>query len=1208
MDQNAVGGFSCDATSSSGNTPYYQLSNPSNATGSTPYESESLSAQTPFSYYGLNGVPELQSGQVFPPPDSGVVPNPDGGDVTAPPIVYPVGQVTSKAFSVGPYGDATPVSSAPVSYGISAIQYAKDSSYFVNTGGAVPPPPQPGAPSGPPFGLALAAPTTTTQIPVIFDTAGITGSEPLTYRVVYWPRDIVPRLNNVVPAFLVLNPNGATTRYTAVLDNLTSSTVYNVQAAVYNGAGYALSPISEFSTKGGSVAPTGNLSTPVLFPAGTTNSQITVQFSVDNVAGNPAPQYFMYWGLAPNQFPTSVAATRVDGSTTLYRSTISGLSSGVNYYVMAFASNGVAPDLLSPQAGPFQTSSNNSPSAAPASPVAGTITPTSIALTCDVTGITGTPTPTFSLLYGTSFPLTNTFNMTVSGNTASANVTGLLPNTAYRFVAVAANGVPTNKESDPTLPIWTQTGASAAPKAPPGAFQTNKDPATAPTNTTVNLKLFGSDKVTGAPNPIYTLYYGLVAPPVTDPNAISGQITLPSPNTAPSFTLPTVTGLNVGTKYYFQVVASNGVSPNLNSTYVAVSTTGTPAPTNFPPSKPPTVPNAPSQDITRTTINAIFDTAGIQASPSAAYSLGFSTTSGGPYTFLPATVVSGTGYGALITNLTPGTTYYLVSKASNGISPDAISGEAQATTSPPAPASNLKTNLVAPFLLQGPRFGETFPNWTALDYYVNVGAVGATYQVGGSTTTGQQVFASMFAGTVGAAGNATGSTPPCQYAGACIADQPFAALGGSGATNYSDNYLKTIRTNLGNNGRILACWGGFYADILGLFGPYVPTGYPAAAQPTSTDVVSSFLYNYCGITTASNPLGWKRTNTSGNSGYTFYFDGLILDFENVGNGNPLNSWPFTPPAQPPSTGELNRQSQYNGYVRALAEIGRSYYEAAPTLFLGNAPVSLSIVQDRGQTNICAANTAFGTWFPFLTATEPPTASSYNTRTSEALNHPEQMSHFDDVFVQFYNEEADYYPGGQYFANLLACWGYVVLEAQKVGRKNTKINFGLAKGDIIPGGGAPFVASAQGPTPPLSGQSGPPYNYWYPQYETDSPPNNTADTTYATWPETGPNGKDAENVAKAIDAANTILRTAQNNQALVPSDWLSGMGFWAGSNATAMAQNIYNAANAASPAQYMATPSQFPAEQVYIWSDASYPAPNPNWANSSGFNVPIENNL
>jgi hypothetical protein len=901
----------------------------------------------------------------------------------------------------------------------------------------------------------------------------------------------------------------------------------------------------------------------------------------------------------------------VDGSTTLYRSTISGLTSGVNYYFMAYATNGVAPDLLSPQAGPFQTSSNNSPSAAPATPVAGTITPTSIALTCDVTGITGTPTPTFSLLYGTSFPLTNTFNMTRSGNTASATVTGLTPNTAYRFVAVAANGVPTNKESDPTLPIWTQTGASAPPKAPPGAFQVNKDPSIAPTNTTVNLRLFGSDKVTGAPNPIYTLYYALTSPPVSDPNAVTLPITLPSPNTAPFFSLPTVAGLDVGTKYFFQVVASNGVSPNLNSTFVAVSTTGTPSPTNFPPSKAPTVPNPVSGDITKTTIYGIFDTAGIQANPTAAYFLGFSQVSGGPYTYLSATVDNGTVYGAVITNLNPGTTYYLVSKATNGISPDQISGEAQATTNAPAPPSVLKTNLVAPFLIQGPRFGETFPNWTALDYYVNVGAVGATYQVGGSTTTGQQVFASMFAGTVGAPGNATGGSPPCQYAGACIADQPFAALPGAGPTsygNYSDNYLKTIRTNMGNNGKILACWGGFYADVLGLFGPFVPSGYPAASQPTSAQVVNSFLYNYCGIQTASNSLNWKRANTSGNSGYSFYFDGLILDFENVGNGNPINSWPFPPPPQPPSTSDLNRQSQFNGYANALADICRSYYEAAPTLFLGNAPVSLSIVQDRGQTNICAANTALGTWFPFTTATVPPTAGAYNTKASNALNHPEQMSHFDDVFVQFYNEEADYYPGGQYFTNLLACWGYVVLEAQKVGRKGTKINFGLAKGKITPGGGAPFVAAAQGPTPPLSGQSGPPYNYWYPQYETDSPPNNTADTAFATWPDTGPNGKDAENVAKAIDAANTILRTEQNNQSLVPSDWLSGMGFWAGPDATLMAQNIYNAANPASPAQYMANPSQFPAEQVYCWSDASYPAPDPLWASGPGFNVPIENNL
>ena len=285
------------------------------------------------------------------------------------------------------------------------------------------------------------------------------------------------------------------------------------------------------------------------------------------------------------------------------------------------------------------------------------------------------------------------------------------------------------------------------------------------------------------------------------------------------------------------------------------------------------------------------------------------------------------------------------------------------------------------------------------------------------------------------------------------------------------------------------------------------------------------------------------------------------------------------------------------YIAELASIVTTYYATAPTLFLGNAPVSLSLIADVGTTNICASNSALNTWYAFPTATVAPTAGSYNADASLALNNPEQLSYMNDIFVQFYNESADYYPGGQYFANLLACWGYVALEAQKLNRKSTKINLGLAKGNIIPGGGPPYVNQAQGPTPPLNGQTGPPYVYWYPQYATISPPNNTSDMTYDTWPNTGPT-LDGPNVAAAITAANLILRTAQSNPTLQPSDWLSGMGFWAGTAATTMAQTVYTAGDVASPG------SVLPALETYCWGDASYPAPNPQWPG----NVPIVSTL
>ena len=208
-----------------------------------------------------------------------------------------------------------------------------------------------------------------------------------------------------------------------------------------------------------------------------------------------------------------------------------------------------------------------------------------------------------------------------------------------------------------------------------------------------------------------------------------------------------------------------------------------------------------------------------------------------------------------------------------------------------------------------------------------------------------------------------------------------------------------------------------------------------------------------------------------------------------------------------------------------------------------------------------------------------------------------MGYLDDVFVQFYNEDADYYPGGQYFANLLACWGYAVLQAQLTGPKSPRVNLGLAKGNIIPGiVGSSAVASRQGPTPqlpspPNSSDPDAPYVYWYPQYATAEPPNYTGD---GGWPNTGVD-KDPINITNAIVAANTLLQVALGNENIVATDWLSGMGFWAGGAATTMAEAVYNSGSALAP-------QGLPAIETYLWSDASYPAPNPNWSG----NVPIQN--
>jgi len=1194
MDTQTIGGFSCDATTPSGNSPYYQLTSPPTAPIYQPLECESLSAQGPFPYYALNTSPDITPVQLQPHPDTGVVPNPSGGSEAGGPLFFPVGQTTSQAFSVGPYGGAAPVSSGQVGYGISALQYAKNSSYFVPASSTIPPG-QP--PSEAPYGLALAAPAITDTIPVIFSTAGIVGSPTLIYEIFWQPAQFPSEFWSSALAQPILTPNGPTTDYTASATNLSSATIYKMYASVRNGFGAQLSPVTTFSTPGGGVPPGGSLSTPAQVPSGN-NSTVQVQFFTTGLTGNPYPALYVDWGTTTTP-TTRVLANIVPGTPATYRASVSGLTPATDYYFKAVADNGNAPAITTAVAGPFRTGGSNSPSSAPPAPVvSGTPTISSISVTVNVAGITGTPTPSFILSYGTTIACSESFGqMTRNGNVASATVTGLAANTAYYFRATATNGVPTDKPGIISAPIYTAgTPGGTPPRGNAGQFTPYKNATVSPnpSDTTISL-ICNPASIVGSPNPQFKLLYGLTSDPVTDPNALSVPI-----NAFPI--LPAITGLIPATKYYFRAVAFNGVSPDFLSGIANYTTTGSGG--NTPPSGPPTVPVVSTPAPTSTTITASFSAANITGSPTLAYTLGFSDVSGGPYQFAPALRDGTTDtYYATITNLTPSTPYYFVSKVSNSFPPDQTSAQSApiSTTAGPAP-TRLKTNLVTPFLLQGPRFGATPGAWTAIDYYINNAAVGATYQVGGTTATGQQIFASMYAGTIGDAGNATGSTPPCQYAGACIADQPFAALGGTGAANYSDVYLKLVQQHIKGSGRVLACWGGFYADILGLFGPYVPKGFPGTTQPTAVEVVKSFLYNYCGITAGNtNPLGWVRTNASGNSGYTFNYDGLILDFENVGNGNPLNSWPYPPPPTPPDSKELIQNPIYPPYIQALADIPAAYYAIAPTLFLGNAPVSLSLVQDEGQTNICASNTALGTWFAFQTATVAPTAGAYNPSPSAALNHPSQLCYFDDIFVQFYNEYADYYLGGKYFANLLACWGYVALEAQKLGKKKTTINLGLANGEILPGGSPPWKAAAQGPTPQLNNQSGPPYTYWFPQYCKASPPNNTSNTAYDTWPDTGV-AKDPTSVAVAIATANTILRTAQNNQNLQPSDWLSGMGFWAGGGATTTAKAVYTSGNPLSPGSIL------PAGQTYCWSDAQYPAPDPQWFVGSTFNVPINSTL
>lgn len=1045
----ATGTFSADAVSPSGNNPYYDLKAPQGTPKLyQPLVPEGLNPSSTTPFYNLVSGSLQQSSSVS----------------TAPVAVYGVanpvlGYTNSKALAVSAYGAAGVPLSGAVGYGVGATQYAKDSSYFVLSGGN-----QGDAPSPPEIPFVFPSPTVPggQGLFAYLNVANETGEQPIYYSILYGTS--LP-LTQSAPAAPV--PSSGNNVQFAALYPLVSNTQYYIQAVARNTFGSTTSAVITYTTPVAGTAPTGTI--PAVTLISKTDTSFTV--SVDSSAVSSTPAY------------------------------------GVVLYV----------ELPGKEA----------------------------------------------------FAVAPTFNPPPIANTWLFTANNLKPNTLYRVAGNAGNG--TEPDVLGTFSSIT-TGAGTGPPSQPD------DPSAIPAPTTPGGEGFtfyiNVAGETGDPPITYSFLYGTASPPST-------SIAATQVNPGLSIYSATVTGLTSGTPYYVQSVATNAFG-STNSNIVSYTTPGGggTAPGGSIPA--PTLVSKTTNSITVTV-----DASAVTGTPTPSIVLVYTPPTGSPAIVSTpdappvANVYTFTAPGLLAT-----TAYTLQGRATNGTAPDLNGATVVISTNTPTPVAAFKTNIVVPFLIQGPRFNTPYQN--ALDYYINVDAVGCTLGDGDSTISGNQDYGYMYGGSVV-------TSPATTNAGLCTSDQPFSTTYGP----INDAYFTSL-----NNANVnkLICWGGFYADVLGLFGPYQPAGYPGTnLNPTYTDVIQSFCYNYLGLTSLTNPLVWSR------SGYNTVFDGLILDFENIGYGGRPSSNQYPEPQPiPPSFPADATDPKYAPYIAAIGGIPASFKSFAPNKFLGNAPVSLSINGDAltgaRSGNISAANTALNTWFAFPNSTTVPSKATFNASASLALNHPEQMKNFDDIFVQFYNEDPDYYLGGSKFTNLLAQWGYLAIAAQSVDdTDNPRINIGLAKGNIIPGlVNGIAIEEAQGPTPPLDSEipGGPPYDFWYPQYATNSPPNSTKASQNAQfWPNTS-QSLDPQNLAASIKAANAIIQSAFDNPNIKITDWCSGMGFWAGTAATTMAKNVYTAGNGASPG------SALPSIYTYCWSDASYPAPSPKWPGQ----VPIVSTL
>ena len=782
----ATGSFSCDATTSTGNFPYYQLTSNARETAFQPLECEALTASSTEPYFAVKGgVPDA--------------PQPIHGSPAPAPYSDPeLNLANSKATKVGRDGDSSIISSGTAGYGISAIQYAKNSSYFVANNDT----PPVVRPTGPPGLPSLAAPPTQDTIPIIFDTAGVGGTEPLIYTLLYGTTPSPGGDWTTLPTLPVL---GSTQRVANAI-GLEAGTSYNFASRVRNAAGGVTSQIVSFSTAGNPSPPNKSPTVPTFFSA--TNSSITVQFDVTGVTGNPVPNYRCA-GTDGSSPPTTVDATLVSGS--IYQATVGGLTPGTDYFFNSIATNANGTQTSQPS-NPFQCGSNNSPSGPPTAPVPdGTASTTTISVSVDITGITGTPAVSYKLYYGlTTTPTTLFGDMTVTGNTARATVTGLQPSTNYYLQAVATNGVPTDKAGPISAPIST-TGAT--PGAPTGnATQFTPTIASGPTDTTIDLNINFSS-ITGVPTPQLAILSSLLPDPTTDPNAVRWGFSQ-SPTT--------IVQLNPNTQYYFVAQAFNNVSPTFYSNVLSAKTL--PPGGNVPPSGPPTVPAVKTiAPPTSSSITMEFDTAGITGSPSIAYSLGISDTSGGTFVFIPATSEGGSKYSATATGLSPNTPYYFKSKASNGIAPDQISAVSAPVSTTPG-STTLTTQLLVTFLVKG---------------------TDGTWQI---NTSGNAGFGTFFL---------TGTNAGQIISGAS-----------SGLPNQADSITYLLNAQSLANTKVLVSMGGATGILLDMM----------PSVQAARDLVNTIWNSLFGAA-SPNTLNWSNAGWGGGS-TPLFFDGLDLDWEN----------------------------------------------------------------------------------------------------------------------------------------------------------------------------------------------------------------------------------------------------------------------------------------------------------------------------------------
>ena len=284
------------------------------------------------------------------------------------------------------------------------------------------------------------------SLSIYIDTAGVTGTEPISYQFSINNSGNVPQ-----PTITPVLSTG-TTIYKSLIStfngqSLTQNTYYYFWTFASNAVATAANGYPGFySTINSPSSIVGQPSPPSLFnSAGIGPSSTTVYFNTEGITGNPTPTYTAIYGTTATQIInySSVTATLSSGS--IYTATMaipSTINLTYNIYSQAVNGGPSQTSVLPLQFFPVPPYDVVPVDAPPPDVTCFGYTNTSLNIQVLNTGMNGNPVPIYTTLYGTA---SNTLNASTfmlfdpTYNQYRTVISSLTANTPYYFQAQASN-------------------------------------------------------------------------------------------------------------------------------------------------------------------------------------------------------------------------------------------------------------------------------------------------------------------------------------------------------------------------------------------------------------------------------------------------------------------------------------------------------------------------------------------------------------------------------------------------------------------------------------------------------------------------------------------------------------------------------------------------------------------------------------------------